>query len=111
MLRGSKLPVTSKIVAREVAIICIRHHCEGEMGSSQHKSPHQARAFMARASCGDYVPILPYPTMQYVGIFSYEYLSETVKTNCAVKRKDSLAAKGGEPLGEGFMAAVDSKKL
>ena len=26
-------------------IICIRHRWEGEMGSSQHKSPHQARAF------------------------------------------------------------------
>ena len=26
-------------------LICIRHRWEGEMGSSQHKSPHQARAF------------------------------------------------------------------
>ena len=26
--------------------ICIRHRLEGEMCSSQHKSPHQARAFM-----------------------------------------------------------------
>ena len=25
--------------------ICIRHRWEGEMGLSQHKSPHQARAF------------------------------------------------------------------
>ena len=52
----------------------IRHRWEGEMGSSQHKSPpHQARAFGRR------LDVVTRGTNDAVYIFSYEYLSETAK--------------------------------
>ena len=47
------------------------------MGSSQHKSPHQAQAFRRG--------------LDVVTIFSCEYLSETAKSNCAVKRIEESA--------------------
>ena len=75
---------TSEVINR---IICIRHQWEGEIGSSQHKSPHQARAFGRGLDVVTSAEISPLRrTNDAVCIFSYEYLSETAKSNCAVKR-------------------------
>ena len=68
-------------------IICIRHRWEGEMGSSQHKSPQQARAFRRGIPVVTSAENSPSRhTNDAVCIFSYEYLSETTKSNCAMKR-------------------------
>ena len=68
-------------------IIDIWHHGEGEMGSSQHKSPHQARASRRALDVVTSAEISPSRLPNdAVCIFSYEYLSETVKSNYAVKR-------------------------
>ena len=57
------------------------------MGSSQHKSPHQALAFRRGLDVVTCAEMSPYRrTKDAVCIFSYEYLSETAKLNCAVKR-------------------------
>ena len=67
--------------------ICMRHRWEGEMRSSQHKSPHQARAFIRGldvVTCAEISPSRR--TNDAVCIFLYEYLSESAKSNCAVKR-------------------------
>ena len=56
------------------------------MGSSQHKSPHQARAFrrgLDVVTCAEMNPSRR--TKDAVCIFSYEYLSETVRSSYAVK--------------------------
>ena len=55
-----------------IDIICILHRLEGEMGSSQHKSPHQARAFKQ----GLDVVTSSRHTNDAVRICAYEYLSE-----------------------------------
>ena len=68
-------------------IICIRHRWEGEMGSSQHKSPHQARALRRVLDVVKSAQISPSRrTNDAVCMFSYEYLSEMAKSNCVVKR-------------------------
>ena len=55
------------------------------MGLSVHKSPHQSRAF--RRGLVTSAEISPSRrTNDAVCIFSYEYLSETEKPNCAEKR-------------------------
>ena len=67
-------------------VICIRHRWEGEMGSSQHKSPHIEPEPLGEWLCGDEFcdqPISPYPTM--LCIFSYQYLSETEKLSSEVQ--------------------------
>ena len=57
------------------------------MGSSQHKSPHEARAFRRGLHVVTIAEIGPSRrTNDAVCIFSYEYLSETAKSNCEVKR-------------------------
>ena len=57
-------------------IICIRHRWEGEMGSSQHKSLHQARAFRRGLDVAMSAEISSScRTNDAVCIFSYEYLS------------------------------------
>ena len=68
--------------------MCIRHRCKGEKDSSQHhKSPHQARAYRRGLDVVTGAEIRPScRTNDAVCIFSYEYLSETAKSNCAVKR-------------------------
>ena len=53
-------------------IICILHRWESEMGSSQHKCPHQARVFRR----GLDVVTSSRHTNDAVRIFTYEYLSE-----------------------------------
>ena len=60
-------------------LICIRHRWEGEMGSSQHKGRGLDVVTSAEVSPSR-------RTNDAVYIFSYEYLSETAKSNCAVKR-------------------------
>ena len=55
-----------------IDIICILHRWESEMGSSQHKWPHQARAFWR----GIDVVTSSRHTNDAVRIFTYEYLSE-----------------------------------
>ena len=69
--------------------ICIWHRWEGEMSSSQHKSPHQARAFRRGLILVTSAEIahLAVPN-DAVCIFSYEHLFETVKSNSVVKRKE-----------------------
>ena len=58
------------------------------MGSSRHKSPHQALAFRRGHDVVTSAEISPSRhTNDAVCIISYEYLSETVKSNCAVKRR------------------------
>ena len=67
---------------RGVNIICIRHRLEGEMDSSQHKSSHHSRAFRRGLDVVTRAEISPYRrTNDAACIFSYEYLSETVKSN------------------------------
>ena len=63
-------------------------HCwEGEMGSSQHKSPHQVRALRQGLDVVTSAEISPYRrTNDAFSLLSYEYISETSKSNCAVKR-------------------------
>ena len=62
------------------------------MGSSQHKSPHQARAFRQGLDVVTSAEIRPSRcTKDAVCIFSYEYLSETEKSSCAVKRIEESA--------------------
>ena len=57
------------------------------MGSSQHKSPHQARAFRRGLDVVTSAEIRPScRTNDAVCNFSYDYLSEAAKSNCAVKR-------------------------
>ena len=69
------------------AHIGLRHRWEGVMGSSQHKSPHQARAFRRGTDVVTSAEISPSRrTNDAVCIFSYEYLSKTAKSNFAVKR-------------------------
>ena len=53
-----------------------RYRREGEMGSSQQKSPHQARAFRRGLDV-----VMSAEINDTVCIFSYKYLSETVKSN------------------------------
>ena len=73
--------------AYSVRIICIRHRWEGEMGSSQHKSPHEARAFRRGLYMVTSAEISPSAVRNAaVCIFSYEYISETAKSNWTVKR-------------------------
>ena len=68
-------------------LLFIRHRWEGEMGWSQHKSPHQAWAFRRGLNVVNSAEISPYRcTNDVVCVFSYEYLSETAKANYAVKR-------------------------
>ena len=56
------------------------------MGSSQHKSPHQARAFRRGIHVVTSAKIsLSRCTDDAVCIFLSEYLSETAKSNYAVK--------------------------
>ena len=62
------------------------------MGSSQHKSPHQARAFrrgLDVVTCAEISQSRR--TNDAVCIFSYEYLSETAKSTWAVKRRAESA--------------------
>ena len=67
--------------------VCIRHRWGDEMGSFQHKSPHQARTFRRglmgwRVLRSAYFAVPNYA----VCIFSYEYLLKAEKSNWAVKR-------------------------
>ena len=69
-----------------IIIICRRHRCEGEMGSwSQHKSPHQTpiRRGLEVVTSAESSPCRHDAVCMF---FSYEYLSEVVKSNCALKR-------------------------
>ena len=54
------------------------------MGSSLHKSPGALRRGLDVATSAEISPSRH--TNDAVCIFSYEYLSETVKSNCAEKR-------------------------
>ena len=57
-----------------------------------HKSPHQARAFRRGLDVVTSAEIRPSRrTNDAVCFFSYEYLSETAKSNCAVKRMEESA--------------------
>ena len=75
-----------------LTLLCIRHRWESEMGWSQHKSPSP------KDSCLMWWLVLRSAHLAVpsdVGcIFSYEYLSETAKSNLAVKRR--LYKKDGE---------------
>ena len=62
--------------------ICELHRWEGEMISSQHKSPHQARDFRRGLDVVMSADISPSSHTQRCSLhFSFEYVSETAKSN------------------------------
>ena len=63
--------------------ICIRYRWEEEMGSSQHKSPHQARAFRRGIHVVTSAEISPYRRTQRYSMYFLVgvYLFKAAKSN------------------------------